>query len=167
MSLKSVTAVIGLASALAFGSALPAFALAASATTEVNVRECGSSRCDIVDVLHQGESVEVEYCEGVWCAINHPGQDGFVHARYLAPEGDVSEEEFADLQRGDRPARADRRERLDRDDIVIVGDDDDFFDDDDDFFDDDFFFERRRFVRAFPLFGACIGGRNAIFCIHD
>jgi hypothetical protein len=169
MPLKTLPAVFSLATALAFGSTLPAFALAASASTDVNVRECGSSRCDVVDVLHSGEAVDVQFCEGVWCAIRHPGADGYVHARYLVPDEDVSEEEFADLQRGDRrhrPDRLDRAERRERD-IIIVEDDDDFFGDDDFFDDDDFFFDRRRFVRAFPFFGACIEGRNSRFCIWD
>jgi hypothetical protein len=160
MSLKSLPAALGIAVAMLVATALPAVALPAEAMNDVNVRECGSTDCDIVDVLHEGESVEVEYCQDVWCAIRHPGNDGFVHARYLAPQGDFDEEDFANLRR-------DRRDRDDRDDIVII-DDDEFFDDEDFFDDDEIFFERRRLVRRFDLFfGACTGGRNARVCIWD
>ena len=156
MSLKSLPAALGMAVAMLAATALPALALPAEAMNDVNVRECGSTDCDIVDVLHQGEEVDVEFCEGVWCAIRHPGRDGFVHAKFLAPVGDFDEDDFANLQRGG-----------DRVGVIVDDDfDDDFFDDE--FFDDDddFFFERRRIVRR-PFFDACVGDRRALFCIFD
>jgi hypothetical protein len=150
MSLNFLPAV-GLAAAMTLAGAVPALAVTAEATTDVNVRTCGSTSCRIVDVLRRGEHVEVDYCnENAWCAVRKDGPDGFVHARYLAPgEG----EDFGDLRR-----RGDRRDRH----VIIIDDDDDFFDD------EDFFFERRRFVRRFdPFFGACFSGPNARFCVYD
>jgi uncharacterized protein YraI len=157
MSLNFLPAV-GLAVAMTFAGALPAVAVTAEATTDVNVRSCGSTSCRIVDVLRRGEHVEVDHCnDNAWCAVRKDGPDGFVHARYLAP-GEGEDFDRADLRR--------RGDRFDRD-IVIIEDDDDFFDDDH-FFDDDVFFERRRFVRRYnPFFSACFGGRNARFCVYD
>ena len=84
MSLKATAAALGLAAAFTIGGAVPALAVDAFATTNVNVRECAGTHCDVVDVLRRGERVDVDYCERAWCAIDHRGPDGFVHADYLS-----------------------------------------------------------------------------------
>jgi uncharacterized protein YraI len=84
MSFKLKAAAIGLAAALVAGGALPALAATAYATTNVNVRSCGSTDCRVVDVLHRGERVDVDFCRGSWCAVEKRGRDGWVNANYLS-----------------------------------------------------------------------------------
>lgn len=141
MSLKSLPAAAGLAAAFALAAALPALAVTAVATTDVNIRACGSTDCRILDVLGEGEEVEVEYCDGVWCAIDRSGADGFVHAGYLArADRDYRDDDYDDYRRGD-------------------------------YRDDDVYFERRAprryHYRYDSLFGACIGGPRARLCVYD
>jgi hypothetical protein len=88
MSLRSIAASIGVAAAIILAGALPAAAATAYATTNVNVRSCGSTDCRVVDVLHRGERVEVDYCRGAWCAVEKRGRDGFVNANYLSRDFD-------------------------------------------------------------------------------
>ncbi len=87
MTIRSKVAAAGLATAILAGTTFPAFAVLAEATTPLNVRTCGSMDCRVVDVLHRGEQVDVRYCEGVWCAIERPGADGWVNANYLTRGG--------------------------------------------------------------------------------
>jgi uncharacterized protein YraI len=84
MSLKATALALGLAAAFTVGGALPGLAVEAFATTNVNVRECAGTHCDVVDVLRRGERVDVDYCDRAWCAIDHRGPDGFVNANYLS-----------------------------------------------------------------------------------
>ena len=84
MTLQSRLVTLGLAAAVLAGSALPALAVSAVATTALNVRTCGSTECRVVDTLHKGEEVDVRFCEGVWCAVEKAGPDGWVNAHYLA-----------------------------------------------------------------------------------
>ena len=131
MSLRSNLARLGLTAAVLAGTILPALAVSAVATTPLNVRSCGSTDRRVVDVLQRGEEVEVRLCEGVWCAVEKAGPDGWVNANYL--------------ERG--------------------------YADDDDYYDDEIYVERRRAPRRIyrynPFIGACIGGRNARFCVYD
>jgi uncharacterized protein YraI len=93
MSIRSMAKSIGLAAAIVVGSALPAFAVTAYATTNVNVRSCDSTSCRVVDVLRRGERVEIDYCRGAWCAVEKPGRDGWVNANYLSRGGDYYDDD--------------------------------------------------------------------------
>lgn len=64
-------------------SALPALAFPAQATNALNVRSGPSTGYSVVDVLYQGETVNVSSCNAGWCAITHQGPDGYVSGRYL------------------------------------------------------------------------------------
>lgn len=64
-------------------AAVPAFAYPAQATTALNVRSGPSTGYGVVDVLYQGETVNVTSCSGGWCTITHDGPDGYVSGRYL------------------------------------------------------------------------------------
>jgi hypothetical protein len=59
----------------------------AYATTNVNVRSCASTSCGVRDVLQRGDRVDVQYCEGAWCAVEKRGRDGWVNANYLSRDG--------------------------------------------------------------------------------
>lgn len=87
MSLKSKLSGLGLAAAIVLGAAVPAFAVTAYATTNVNVRSCASTSCGVRDVLQRGDRVDVQYCEGAWCAVEKRGRDGWVNANYLSRDG--------------------------------------------------------------------------------
>jgi hypothetical protein len=90
--------------------------------------------------------VEVDYCEGTWCAISKPGPDGWVSANYLSRGGGYDDD----------------------DDYY---DDGDYYDDD--FYIDapPRVIRRlppRRIYRDYgPDFSACVGGPNAKFCVYD
>lgn len=73
-----------------------ASAATAYASTTVNVRAGGGTGYPVVDVLHPGERVEVEYCKGAWCAISQRGPDGWVNANYLSSGRDYYDEDFYD-----------------------------------------------------------------------
>lgn len=94
MSVKSKLAGLGLAAAIVVGAAAPAFAVTAFATTNVNVRSCGSTDCRVVDVLRRGERVDVDFCEGAWCAVDKRGRDGYVNANYLTRDWDDYDDDY-------------------------------------------------------------------------
>ena len=96
MSLKSKLYGLGLAAALVLGAAAPAFAVTAYATSNVNVRSCASTSCSVRDVLQRGERVDVEYCEGAWCAVEKRGRDGWVNANYLSRDGGWDDYDYYD-----------------------------------------------------------------------
>lgn len=87
MTIRSRFAALGLAATIIGAGTLPAAAVTAFATSPLNVRTCGSTDCRIVDTLRRGEPVDVRYCEGVWCAIEKAGPDGWVNANYLSRDG--------------------------------------------------------------------------------
>jgi len=69
---------------LALGLGITAASAAtAFASTSVNVRAGAGTGYRVVDVLHPGEQVEVDYCRGTWCYVTKPGPDGWVSASYL------------------------------------------------------------------------------------
>jgi uncharacterized protein YraI len=96
MSLKLKLSGLGLAAALVLGAAAPAFAVTAFATGNVNVRSCASTSCSVRDVLQRGERVDVEYCEGAWCAVEKRGRDGWVNANYLSRDGGWDDDDYYD-----------------------------------------------------------------------
>lgn len=144
MSLKSKLAAAGLAAAFVAAAAMPALAVSAVANTNVNVRSCASTTCRVVDVLRRGEWVDVDYCDGLWCAVSKPGPDGWVNARYLSRDFD---DDFDDYDFDD--------DDFDRDIYIVPR-----------------VYPRyvypRRFLRRYdPDFSACVGGPNARFCVYD
>lgn len=139
MSLKSKAATLGIAAAIVVGTALPALAVTAFATTNVNVRSCGGTDCRVVDVLRRGDRVEIDYCEGSWCAIERRGRDGWVSANYLS-RGGFYDDDFYD---------------------------DDYYDDDFYIVPPRRIRPIRPIRRYDPDFSACIGGPNARFCVYD
>ena len=156
MSLKSKAASLGLAAAILAAGIAPALAITAFATTNVNVRSCGSTSCRVIDVLYRDDPVDVLFCKGTWCKVEKPGPDGWVSAAYLSPdEGD-----------GYVPP--------DKGDFYRGGD---FYNDEfyynDGFYDGDVIYieprrHPRRLIRRGGVdFSACIGSPNASFCIYD
>jgi hypothetical protein len=71
----------GLAAAVTLFSA--GSALAAVATTTVNVRSGPGTGYGVVDVLNPGEYVSIRDQSGGWCDISHSGPDGWVSCAYL------------------------------------------------------------------------------------
>ena len=138
MSLKSKAAALGIAVAVVFGSALPALAATAFATTNVNVRECGSTRCDVLYALRRGDEVDVRFCESAWCAI---GPDEWVNANYLTRDG-YDDDYYDDDYDDDFYIEPRRRSRVYP--IYPV-------------------YPRYRG----PDFSACVGSPNARFCVYD
>lgn len=116
-----------------------ASAATAYASTTVNVRAGGGTGYPVVDVLHAGERVDVEYCKGAWCAISQRGPDGWVNANYLTSGRDYDDEEFYD----------EYDDYDDGPDFVIIN--------------------PRPHIHVWPYYQnrACVGGPNARFCITD
>ena len=127
-----------LATILLLAGTAAASAATAYASTEVNVRAGAGTAYPVVDVLHEGERVEVDYCKGAWCAIEKPGPDGWVNANYLEAE----------------------RSHSDRDD-----DEYDSEDDDSDFY--LIYPGSHAQFWPYYRSRSCIGGPNARFCIAD
>lgn len=137
MTIRSKATALGLAAAIVLGGALPAFAVAAYATSPLNVRSCAGTDCRVLDVLQRGEQVDVRYCEGVWCAIDSRGGGGWVNANYLARDGGYDDDYF----------------------------DDGYYDDD--YYEPRRTYPRRLIRRYDPSVSACIGGPKARFCVYD
>lgn len=80
-----------------FAAAIGAGALAAStanaaqgwATGNVNLRTCGSTRCDKITTIPAGAQVEVYSCGG-WCELSFAGYHGFASANYIRMGGPVA-----------------------------------------------------------------------------
>ena len=138
----------GAAIALALGTAA-ASAATAYASTTVNVRAGAGTGYSVVDVLHEGERVDVDRCKGAWCFVEKSGPDGWVNANYLTQ--DREDDRF---DRDDR--RYDRRDGFE------------FFDGD--MYDDDGFIivrPHRHVYRPFYRSQVCVGGNNASFCLSN
>lgn len=82
MSIKS-----NLLKAAGLGVVVTAFtagaALAAVATSSVNVRTGPGTGYDVVDTLRPGEFVNINGRSGGWCEVSKPGPDGWVSCAYL------------------------------------------------------------------------------------
>ena len=152
MSLHRTLLALGAAAfALALGTAA-ASAATAYASTTVNVRAGAGTGYGVVDVLHEGERVDVDRCKGAWCFVEKSGPDGWVNANYL------TQDRFdRDDERYDRYDRYDRR------------DDFEFFDGEDMYDDDGFIIVRphRHIYRPFYRSQVCVGGNNASFCLSN
>lgn len=152
MSFKRKALTLGLALAALFTTTAGAYAAAAYATSPVNVRNGPGPGYRVVDVLRRGEAVDVDYCEGTWCAISKPGADGWVSASYLSRGRGGGYDDDADYYNDDSY-------------------------NDDYYYGDDFYIDRPRVIRRLPArrfyggygpdFSACVGGPNASFCVYD
>lgn len=140
-----------LAVAIAAVTALPAFAIEAVTTSNLNVRSCASTTCRVIDVLREGDSVDVRYCNtSKWCAIDQRrGPSGFVNANYLARADYGDDEEYYDDS--------------DSHDGYY---DDGYYDDEDSFYIVRPDRPRRVIRRVDPYFSACVGGPNAQLCLY-
>lgn len=86
-----------LGAALGIALATPAASAAtAYAGATVNVRSGPGTSHGVVDVLDEGQRVEVDYCKGLWCFVEKPGPDGWVNANYLTQDYWDDEEEDDD-----------------------------------------------------------------------
>ena len=138
MSIKHKILGLGLAAVLAIGGSTAALAVTAYVESPLNVRADASANSPVVDVLRRGERVNVEFCEGTWCAISDP--EGWVSARYLSRDGGAYfEDDYYDDDYYDGPIYIERPRRV--------------------------YPRYRRHVR--PDFSACVGGPNARFCVFD
>jgi len=140
MSIKHRFAGLGLAVALVLGGSAAALAAPAVVDSPLNVRSGPGTQYRSVDVAQRGEVVDVDHCRGSWCRIERRGPDGWVSANYLSRGGG-----YYDDRRYDEPIYIER--------------------------------PRRRYVRPpfyprypryrGPDFSACVGGKNARFCVYD
>jgi len=80
-------------------------ALEAAAITDVNVRSGPGVRFGKVDVLREGEVVDITECRGNWCYVIKPGPDGWVSGRYLQALEGVEDAAGADEGGGSENAR--------------------------------------------------------------
>lgn len=79
--------------ALGIGTAA-ALAAPAYASATVNVRSGAGTGYPVVDVLHPGQRVDVEYCRGAWCMVEKSGPDGWVNANYLTADRYDDDDEY-------------------------------------------------------------------------
>ena len=143
MRLTKVPLLATAAALLILAGTAAASAATAYANTTVNVRAGAGTGYPVVDVLHSGERVEVNYCKGAWCAIEKRGPDGWVNANYLSSGRDYDDyEDEGDYNRYD--------DGYDNGpDFVIV--------------------HPRPRAQFWPGYEnrACVGGPNARLCITD
>ena len=82
---RPALAVLGAALGIALATSA-ASAATAYADATVNVRSGPGTSHGVVDVLDEGQRVEVDYCKGLWCFVEKPGPDGWVNANYLTQD---------------------------------------------------------------------------------
>ena len=87
MALSNKLMAAGLAALALLATTAAASAASAYATGNVNVRSGPGTYYGRVDVLHRGEQVDVQQCQGSWCFVQKRGPDGWVSANYLARGG--------------------------------------------------------------------------------
>lgn len=137
MSIKHKILGLGLAAAVVFGGSAAALAASAVVETPLNVRSGAGTHFHVVDVARRGEVVDVDHCRGSWCFINRRGPDGWVSANYLSRGGGYYDDDYYD-----EPIYIERPRRR---------------------YVDPYYYPRYRG----PDFSACVGGKNARFCIYD
>ena len=101
MSIRNAILAAAVLFAAAF-SASSALAQQAQATVSLNVRSGPGTNYRVVDVLRDGEVVNIERCSGGWCRIEHNGPDGWASSRYLA-QFDGRRDRGRDRDRGINP----------------------------------------------------------------
>jgi uncharacterized protein YraI len=137
---RSIPLLATAATILLLAGTVAASAATAFASTTVNVRAGAGPSYPVVDVLHPGERVEVDYCKGAWCAVEQRGPDGWVNANYLTSGRDYDDDEYDDYGYYDDE---------DEPDFIIM--------------------HPRSRVHYWPYYHsqACVGGEHAQFCITD
>ena len=140
MRLGSVPLLAATTAVLMLAGTVAASAATAYASTTVNVRAGAGPGYAVVDVLHPGERVEVDYCKGAWCAVEKRGPDGWVNANYLSSGRDYDDEHDYDYGYYDDE---------DEPDFIIM--------------------PPRSHVHFWPYHQsqACVGGPHAQFCITE
>lgn len=96
---RLTTILAGAVVALGLGTAAASAATTAYASTTVNVRAGAGTGYAVVDVLHRGEAVDIDYCRGSWCLVNGDGFEGWVSANYLAADRGYRDDAFYDSPR--------------------------------------------------------------------
>lgn len=61
-------------------------AVAASTTTDLNMRSGPGPEYQVIGVIPSGAPVDVLGCSGSWCQVNYAGRGGFASASYLSGE---------------------------------------------------------------------------------
>jgi Bacterial SH3 domain len=101
MSIKALSLAALFATACTALTATAALAEPGYATAYVNVRsEPGGY---IVDVLFDGEEVDIVDCQGSWCYIKHPGPDGWVKSTYLEYDDSYDPDPFPEPEPDPEP----------------------------------------------------------------
>jgi len=137
MRLRSLPLITVAATALILAGTAAASAATAFASTTVNVRAGAGPGYAVVDVLHPGERVEVDYCKGAWCAVEKRGPDGWVNANYLTSGRDYHDDDYGYYDDEDEP------------DFIITRP------------------RSRVHFWPYYRNEACVGGSHAQFCISD
>lgn len=100
MRLPRIPLIAAAATVLLLAGTAAASAATAYASTTLNVRAGAGPGYPVVDVLHPGQRVEVEYCKGTWCAIDQRSPSGWVNANYLTSGRDDDDEYYDDEDEG-------------------------------------------------------------------
>lgn len=77
--------ILGAASAL-FAVLFAGSAMAAFATGSVHVRAGPGQQYHSLNILHPGQQVNVQTCQGGWCYVTYNGPAGWVSGRYLSEQ---------------------------------------------------------------------------------
>jgi uncharacterized protein YraI len=93
---KLTIAAAALAAVTLFASATSAFAVPGVTTGAVNLREGPSTGYDIIMSLPKGKFLEIDGCDGGFCAVEVYGEEGYVSASYLATIDEDDEDEDED-----------------------------------------------------------------------
>ena len=81
MTIRKLSLVTVFTAAILAASSVAAVASSAMSVTDLNVRDEAGGY--VIDVLYDGEVVDVLDCDYGWCYIEHSGPDGWVSASYL------------------------------------------------------------------------------------
>lgn len=92
MNLKQLALAAGVAVVALGATVATSFAADAYATGSVNVRSGPGTQYRVIDVLHRGDAVDVDYCRGTWCATDV----GWVSANYLTRDDFYDDDYFDD-----------------------------------------------------------------------
>lgn len=94
MTLSKIAKTLGLGAAVVALTA--GAALAATATSSVNVRTGPGTQYRAIDTLSPGQRVNVTDQSGGWCEVNQNGPDGWVSCRYLTADNSYRDDDFYD-----------------------------------------------------------------------
>ena len=94
MNIKKLSLVTFLTAAVLATTSVAALASSAMSVTDLNVRDEAGGY--VIDVLYDGEVVDVLDCDYGWCYIEHSGPDGWVSASYLDFDYSYDDEDYDD-----------------------------------------------------------------------